>query len=271
MLHDWIVMINVCNTVTIGGVPVSTDEPPSDDELGVRPFNARSMVLSVLLGLPEPRLPAAAILRLAEPFGVAPGTMRTALSRMVAAGELVNHGGDYELRGRLLERKAAQDIGRRPPRDAWDGTWWIAVVTVPNRTVAERREFRTHMVNARMGELRPETWLRPANIAGPRVRDTVAVVRGPLSGQDAVELVQALWNLPAIESQCRLLIAALDDPELELPAMMQRAAAVVRFLREEPLLPRSLTPEGWPADELRERYRDLDRHLGLSVRAFVQP
>jgi len=263
-------MINFCNTSTIGDVPVPTDADPIVDKLGVRPFNARSMVLSVLLGLPEPRLPAAAILRLAEPFGVAPGTMRTALSRMVAAGELVNHGGDYELRGRLLERKEAQDVGRRPAGDAWDGSWWIAAVTAPSRTVAERRDFRAQMVNARMGELRPETWLRPANLAGPRGDPAVAVVRGALSGPDADELVQALWDLPAIEARCRLLIAALDDPELELPAMMRRAAAVVRFLREEPLLPRSLTPDGWPADELRERYRDLDRELGRMVRALVQ-
>ena len=199
--------------------------------------------------------------------------MRTALSRMVAAGELVNHGGDYELRGRLLERKAAQDIGRRPPRDAWDGSWWIAVVTVPNRTVAERREFRTHMVNARMGELRPETWLRPANLDGPRVGRDVAVARGPVSGPSADELAHTLWDLPAIDARCRLLIAALDEPDLPLPAMMIRAAAVVRFLREEPLLPRSLTPDDWRADELRERYRDLDRTLGrmVSALASVQP
>src|SRR5918994_1884423 len=122
------------------------DARQADDRLGVRPFNARSLVLSVLLGLPEPRLPAAALLRLAAPFGIAAGTMRTALSRMVAAGELANHGGDYELRGRLLERKEAQDIGRRPPRDAWDGTWWIAAVTAPSRTLTERREFRAHIV-----------------------------------------------------------------------------------------------------------------------------
>ena len=113
------------------------DEP--GDELEVRPFNARSLVLSVLLGLPEPRLPASAIQRLTGPFGIAAGTLRTALSRMVAAGELANDGGDYELRGRLLERKAAQDIGRRPPGDAWDGTWWIAAVTAPSRTVARSR------------------------------------------------------------------------------------------------------------------------------------
>ena len=239
----------------------------TDASLGVRPFNARSLVLSVLLGLPEPRLPAAAVARLAEPFGIAPGTMRTALSRMVAAGELTNHGGSYELRGRLLERKEAQDIGRRPPRDAWDGTWWIAVVTVPNRTVAERREFRAHMVNARMGELRPETWLRPANLDGPSVGHEVAVTRGRVDGPSADELAHTLWDLPAIDASVPVAHRrASTSRDLPLPAMMMRAAAVVRFLREEPLLPRPLTPDDWRADELRERYRDLDRTLGRMVR-----
>lgn len=265
MLHLSIIAINGRNVVYDHAVSSRTDI-----DLGVRPFNARSLVLSVLLGLPAPRLSAAAIMRLAAPFGITPGAMRTALSRMVAAGELANHGGDYELHGRLLERKEAQDVGRRPPGDAWDGTWWIATVTAASRTIGERREFRAHMINARMGELRPETWLRPANLAGPHVGRDVAVVRGPLSGPDADELVGGLWDLPAIGARCRALIAALDDPDSHLPALMLRAAAVIRFLREEPLLPRALTPEDWPADDLRERYRELDRQLGRTIRTLVQ-
>ena len=79
-----------------------------------RPFNARSLVLSVLLGLDPPVLPARSLVAVGELFGIAAGTMRTALSRMVAAGELTVDGDGYRLVGRLLERKAAQDIGRRP-------------------------------------------------------------------------------------------------------------------------------------------------------------
>jgi phenylacetic acid degradation operon negative regulatory protein len=242
----------------------------SDD--GVRPLNARSLVLSVLLGLPTPRLATAALVRLAEVFDVPAGTLRTALSRMVASGELVNRGGEYELQGRLLERKQAQDIARRPPSDAWDGAWWVVAVTVPSRTVADRRDFRTRMMNGRMGELRPDTWLRPANLPGPHVDGGAALVRGALSGVDPSELVGTLWNLGAIEARCRFLLADLErlgDPTHSLPTAIVRAAAVVRFLREEPLLPPALTPTGWPVDELRDRYRDFDRRLGQALRRLV--
>src|SRR5262245_2614998 len=135
----------------------------------VRPFNARSLVLSVLLGLPRPRLSTGELVRLAAIFGVAPGAARTALSRMAAAGDVAAVDGGYELQGRLLERKAAQDIARHAPPSAWNGSWWVVVVTAASRGLAERREFRTAMVNSRMGELRPDTWLRPANVPAPLV------------------------------------------------------------------------------------------------------
>lgn len=247
------------------------DRPVTD--LGVRPFNARSLVLSVLLGLPTPQLTTPSLIRLAELFDLAPGTMRTALSRMVGAGELVGDQGTYELRGRLLERKESQDIGRRSPRTTWDGTWWILAVTAPNRTVTARREFRTNMVNARMGELRPDTWLRPANLPGPHVVGDVVVMRGERSGEDPAALVGRLWDLPAIAERCRMLLGELDvadrgigdEGRAAVPTAMMRSAAVLRFLREEPLLPRSLTPTDWPVDELRDRYRGFDRRFGRAL------
>ena len=238
----------------------------------MRPFNARSLVLSVLLGLPSPRLPSMALMRLAKPFAIPAGTMRTALSRMVAAGELSKRGSEFELRGRLLQRKEAQDRARRPPADSWDGAWWIIAVTAPSRTIADRRDFRARMVNARMGELRPDTWLRPANLPGPHAGSDVAVVHGELTGTDPGELVRTLWDLDAIESRCRYLLGELDQarPRRDsLPSAMERAAAVVRFLREEPLLPPALTPIAWPVDELRDRYRELDLWMGQAIRELI--
>jgi phenylacetic acid degradation operon negative regulatory protein len=252
----------------------------SVDEAAIRPFNARSLVLSVLLGLPQPRLATAAPGRLARLFGIAPGTMRTAISRMLAGGELAVVDGSYELRGPLIERKAAQDVGRRPAGDAWDGNWWFVTVITPSRRLADRRLFRTSMANARMGELRPDTWLRPANLAGPTAGSGTIVVRGSLAGEDPGALTARLWDLDAIAARgAELLVAvdggigALEDAtDAALPDAIVLAAGVVRFLRAEPLLPRPLTPRGWPADRLRQRYAVYDRALGRVLRrALDQP
>jgi phenylacetic acid degradation operon negative regulatory protein len=250
------------------------------EQLTIRPLNARSLVLSVLLGLPVPRLTASAPGRLAELFGIAPGTMRTAISRMLAAGELASVDGGFELRGPLIERKAAQDIGRRPSRDAWDATWWCVTVVTPRRDLAARRQFRTAMANARMGELRPDTWLRPANLAGPTVGGGAIAVRGALTGERADVLTARLWDLGAIAARCEELLVAVDSgigaledsTSAALPDAIVLAARVVRFLRAEPLLPSTLTPDGWPADRLRQRYAVYDRALGRVLRrALAQP
>jgi phenylacetic acid degradation operon negative regulatory protein len=250
------------------------------EDLGIRPLNARSLVLSVLLGLPNPRLPASSMARLAELFDIAPGTMRTAISRMLAAGELTSVNGDYELAGPLVERKAAQDIGRRPAGDAWDGTWWIVTVTSPSRDLAARRDFRTSMANARMGELRPDTWMRPANLAGPRTDAGTIVVRGPVAGEDGATLAARLWDLHGIGRRCSALRIAVDGDidrlahgtDGDVASGIMLAAAVVHFLRAEPLLPDALTPDGWATDDLRERYASFDRALGRALRqALDQP
>ena len=244
----------------------------------MRPLNARSLVLSVLLGLDPPVLPARDLVALADLFGIAGGTMRTALSRMVTAGELVNDGDGYRLVGRLLERKAAQDIGRRPPPRRWDGTWIVAVVTAPRRSVAERRAFRTHMANLRMGELRPDTWLRPANLDPPGGDGMLAVVRGPLAGEDPASLAARLWPLPLLAMSATVLAGRLDaaSPALAdrrpeaLPEAITLAAEVVRFLRAEPLLPPALTPQPWPPDALRARYDEFDVAVGRTLRHAVR-
>lgn len=244
---------------------------------GIRPFNARSLVLSILLGLDPPVLPVRSLVAVGELFGIAPGTMRTALSRMVAAGDLSVGDDGYRLVGRLLERKAAQDIGRRPAPGSWDGAWWVAVVTASRRSIAERRAFRTHMANVRMGELRPDTWMRPANLDGPLGDGSLAVVRGELSGEDPVELAGRLWPLPSLADTATRLTARLGEatpvlgdarPEV-LPATIALAAEVVRFLRAEPLLPAELTPDPWPPDELRARYRAFDRLVGRALRTVL--
>ncbi len=62
------------------------------NELGLRPLTTRSVLLSTLLGAHPPRLRARHLVRVGRLFGIAEGTVRVALSRMVADGDVVQEG-----------------------------------------------------------------------------------------------------------------------------------------------------------------------------------
>src|SRR5688500_2876021 len=100
------------------------------------PLTARSIIASTLLGLRPPELGPRALIRAGEAFDIAEGTTRVALSRMVAAGELVADKGTYRLAGRLLDRMSRQDASRRPTLRRWNGEWVTAVVTKSGRSAS---------------------------------------------------------------------------------------------------------------------------------------
>lgn len=244
----------------------------------VRRLNARSLALSALLGTHPPALPTRAFVALAELFGIAGGTMRTALSRMSAAGEVEASSGWYRLSGRHLGRQQAQDIGRRPPASSWDGRWHTVIAAADQRELADRRHFRTVLADHRFGELRPDTWLRPANLPAPELDVMAFVLTGTIDRSDEPTLVARLWDLPSIARAGRRL---LDDIEhlrastdvtrhAAIPETFTLAAATVRFLRSDPLLPVPLTPDDWPLVTLRRRYDDLEADLQTTLRDFLR-
>src|SRR3954449_5940662 len=88
-----------------------------------RPLSPRSLVASLLLRTRPPRMRGARLVQWCELFGVAEGTTRVALSRMVERGELVAADGVYEIAGRVGHRRGAQDWSLDPEVKAWDGKW----------------------------------------------------------------------------------------------------------------------------------------------------
>ena len=149
----------------------TNDTAPTADRLALRPLSARSVVLSLLLGSHPPELPAKDLVRGVEPFGVGGSTVRAALSRMVAAGDLHRTDTVYRLSDRLLERQRRQDESVRPRTRRWDGDWEMVVITAAGRGPAERAEMRTRLAELRLAELREGVWLRPANLVRPLPED----------------------------------------------------------------------------------------------------
>lgn len=219
-------------------------------------LSARSAVLSVLLGTHPPRLPARQLVRVGALFGIAEGTVRVALSRMVAAGDLIQEDRFYTLSERLIERQARQDESRDPHTRPWDGTWEVAVVTAERRAPADRAAFRHMMTALRLAELREGTWLRPANL----VREWPEIVTAQctlIDGRPHGDPTPLLWDLDGWAAEAHRLERELERAD-GLAEGFLVSAAVLRHLLADPLLPAELLPAGWPGARLRARYDDFD-------------
>ena len=142
--------------------------------------------------------------------------------------------------------------------------------------MAERRAFRQAMIGSRLAELRPDIWLRPANVGNPPRPAQVIVTRGAIAVDDAADLVDRLWPLAAIDARSQQLIHMLTAHRAEvdrqddqlLPTTFAISAAVVRFLRTEPQLPDDLLPNDWSARELRPLYDDFAKAFDQQLRRF---
>jgi phenylacetic acid degradation operon negative regulatory protein len=237
-----------------------------------RPLTARSVVASTLLGVHPPRLPVAHLVRSGELLGIAEGTTRTALHRMVAAGELLANDGTYELAGHLLVRQARQDESRVGATRPWDGQWEMAIVVGERRSAPDRTALRAAMSRLRLGELREGVWLRPAVLDPARLPEDRALVAAQCAQLTAVPdgepsaLVGRLWDLDAwtvtarqLARELRAAQPALDVGDVRgLDEAFLLSAAVLRHLQADPLLPAELLPRDWPGTALRHTYESFD-------------
>jgi phenylacetic acid degradation operon negative regulatory protein len=202
-------------------------------------------------------------------LGIAEGTTRVALSRMVDAGELTTDAGRYELAGPLRARQAGQDWSLAPVLLPWSGEWDLWVVRPGARDATSRAALRRAAAAARLIERRDGVWGRPDNLP-PEATPTEA--REVLTEQaerwsarpdpdEAVD-VPAAFSLPDMaERTTRLLddlvpvTAALAAGDLDqlAPAFALGAAALLQ-VRRDPLLPTELTGPAWPGPALRAAY-----------------
>lgn len=218
------------------------------------------MVLSVLLGEHPPEMRVADIVAVAGRFGVTEPTVRVALTRMVSGGDLERTDHGYRLADRLIERQRRQDEAIRPDTRPWNGEWEMAVITASGRGAAERATLRSDLTRLRMAERREGVWLRPDNLQRPwpgRLHPVVERYTAHPAG-DPRSLAHELWDLTGWVDTGRNLLKLLQN--FERPADgLAAAAAIVRHVSTDPVLPGELLPDAWPGDELRAAYATYQR------------
>lgn len=252
-----------------------------DRQVGARrKLTARSVIASLLLGVSPPQLSTKTLVGTAGLFGIAPGTARVALSRMVMAGELEAIDDGYRLASpALLARQVRQDQSRVGRIRRWRGTWRTAVVDVDGRSAVDRANLRAALRSLRYAELRAGVWLRPDNLTVGVLVDAESIAaeqcrffrsrpesptRGP---EESLALAARLWDL---HGWSRTTAGLLDDVD-RLGARLRDghtdalaesflvSADVVRHLQADPLLPADLLPADWPGADLRDGHVGFDR------------
>lgn len=218
---------------------------------------ARSVVLSVLLGAHPAWATSADLVKLTSDFGIKETALRVALTRMVAAGDLIRSADGYRLSDRLLARQRRQDDALNPWTRDWDGSWITVIVTAVGADARDRAALRTALVDNRFGELREGVWLRPDNLSTGLPDEADGRVRVLKSrDDDPAGLAAALWDLPEWAATGNRLLREMAVAN-DIPARFSIAAAIVRHLLTDPMLPAPLLPARWPADRLRAAYAEF--------------
>lgn len=224
-------------------------------------MTARSVVLSVLLGAHPAWATASELVRLTADFDIREPTVRVALTRMVSAGDLVRSQDGYRLSDRLLARQRRQDDAINPRVRDWDGTWTTLVVTSIGTDARTRAALRTTLQHSRFAELREGVWMRPDNLDATlptEVTDRVRVLSA--RDGDSDDLVARLWDLTGWARDSHDLLDEMASAA-DVPARFVVAAAMVRHLLVDPVLPEELLPDDWPGAALRQAYNGFAAEL----------
>ncbi len=257
---------------------------PASPSRPTRRLTARSAIASTLLGVSPPELPTRPLVATVELLGIAAGTARVAMSRMVAAGELAATPQGYRLVGpALLARQSRQSLSRVGAPVRWSGRWRLEVVHAEARPAGDRAELRAALGALRHVELREGVWLRPDNLPTgvlPDAEDLVSerCTRFLTDPEEPVELAASLWDLAGWAGSARrllgetaVLVERLDRRDATaLAPGFSLSAQVLRHLQADPLLPVELVPPGWPGPELRMAYDAFDAAFKATLAAWLR-
>ncbi|GAA4977124.1 transcriptional regulator [Kineococcus glutinatus] len=209
----------------------------------------------------------------ANAVGLGDQPVRLTIRRLVAAGDVEQHGrgraGTLRLtptgrarieRDRLALRLAqAQDAGLAP----WDGTWHLLAVSVEESARAVRDALRRDLTAAGAAAVSTGLYVSPhdlsAMLGATDRRHLVLATADHLQVRgtgDPLALAEQLWPAAPVDQAYDALAAVLARPPAPDPLVQQLrlADALERSLRDDPLLPHELRPRPWRPAHLRRRW-----------------
>lgn len=231
-------------------------------------------------------VPVAVLIQLLGALGVDPPSVRSAVSRLKRRGLLVaarpgsrSAGYAPSAAARQLLEDGDRRIYRRPRPD---GSWLLAVFSVPESERRQRHLLRSRLARLGFGNAAPGIWIAPSQLeeetrhALQRLGLTayVELFRGTHAGfAPTAEAVARWWDL---ESLARLHQGFLDVHEPVLRSWSQRRTRPAReayrdYLHAldawrrlpyaDPGLPAGLLPADWPGERSAQVFAQLHERL----------
>jgi len=256
--------------------PVTAEDSARRRDTGAA--SARSLLLTLLGEFVLPHdaqaWTGALVSGLAE-VGVEEKAARQALARTAAEGLLESRRDGRRVRwsltptgSQLLREGAARIYGFRWQPQAWDGSWLVLAVSVPETQRQLRHRLRTRLTWAGLGSPMPGLWVstdtgKQAEVAA--VVDELGVDAFSFTGPfgvvgDEQRVVRQAWALDDVEQRYRDFIAAHTGVRAPSPAAAFRAQ--VRLVQEwrrfpflDPALPAELLPRTWPGGPAADLFR----------------
>lgn len=225
------------------------------------PIRAGSLIVTVFGDAIAPRggeLSLASLIEIMAAVRIAPGVVRTALSRLVQDGwferrRLGRHS-FYRLSmdGRhAFETATAKIYGAT--RHRWDGAF--AMVLLEQRV--ERAGARADLEALGFGAVSNDLLIAPTDLSEVRVKHGVRLQARPVDPDAARRLAERAWPIDALAERYGAFLAlfARVDGELrsgsavaDIEALVVRILLIHEYRRivlRDPLLPPALLPDGW--------------------------
>lgn len=201
----------------------------------------------------------AALVRLLAPVGIAAPAVRTAISRMMTQGWLepvtIDGARGYRTTAQAT-RRLDEAAGRIYPgtKQAWDGTWHLALVIPP---AFERRELASVLAR---------------DAATSHTARAVEVDPLPTSAWDldALRTAYDAWQRSAPDLLRHHLGAHADPDEAAFAARFHLVHEWRKFLFADPGLPDELLPADWPGRRAAEVFAAEAERLRPETDRFVQ-
>jgi len=159
----------------------------------------------------------------------------------------------------------------------WNGIWYVLIYDVPEADRVYRDTLRNFLQKMRMGCLQRSTWITPHDIrsqyhdlaqAADIERYAILFESKTVLKKKPAEIIESAWDFDSlIRSQIHFIRACENNagivsegnmPSEEIIEMAQaQLLAYLGIMESDPLLPRSLWPDGYRGPELIKAHKHL--------------